>query len=491
MNTENWYTDPSPALVLGLALVLASGCGGKESGGNRSPIFNTGVNATVIEPGGSLPAMPPPGVSSRSAPGSYNQSSRGGAQTHEPSQTTSQGGARISPPGGYSNPPVGGETPGAIPGAPRAAYPGGPGYPPPTGGGMVSIGGATTIDTRQDKREMKPFEAMSRNPLLWPVAMIAWPFQKIAGSVKGSADRSHSGGPQSAPPPLSPEELDQLHDRHQTLAMERALDSQRVGAVGATPDSQNRSPVPPTHLRPRPPERWSPAGAPSAGSSATPSIAEELAALRRGLATGGVATPTQLASRNHPNRLRDVPTESRAASPNDGNVGVRSAGDDRFRQRFDDDGDGRLDREEIYDDEGLIAESAEDASGDGRFDTWTRYRDGAPMRRRSDLDGDGLIDAWTYYAAGGLDVARLERDTNGDGYRDQIDFFDAGRLARRTEDPDGDGFPDRVTRFAPDGRPSERDEDSDGDGAMDTRSFYESGRLVRRILLNEDERWEP
>ncbi len=483
MNTVTWTHDRLPILLLGLALTTTA-CGGKDTGGNRSPIFNTGVNATVVEPGGSLPAMPPPGVSHRSAPGQYTQSSRGGGQTHAPSQTASQGGARILPPGGYSQAPQG-ETPGA-------AYPGAPAaYPPATGtgGGMVSIGGATTVDTREEHRRMKPVDAMWHNPLLWPVAAVAWPFQKIAGSVKGSADRSHSGGPQSAPPPLSPEELDQLHDRNQTRAMERALESQRGAAPGATAGPQGRPPVQTPHVaaRSQTPERWASAAPTSPHPSKRPSIAEELAALRRGLGSGDTGAPPQVASRQDPG-VPDVGRDSWAtqSEPRRG-----PEADQRFRQRFDADGDGRLDREEIYDEDGLIAESAEDADGDGQLDTWTRYRNGAPMRRRADVDGDGLIDAWTYYAEGGLDVARLERDTDGDGYRDQIDFFDGGQLARRTEDPDGDGFPDRVTRYAPDGRPAERDEDSDGDGAMDTRSFYENGRLVRRLLLNEDERWEP
>lgn len=467
-NTTTWKANLAPALLASFALLLVAGCGGKDSGGNRSPIFNTGVNASVIEPGGALPTMPPPVVGRSTAPGNYNQSSRGGAQNATPSESASQGGARILPPGGY--PPQG-----------SGGY---PGAAPAGGGGMVSIGGATTIDTRSEKREMKPLDAMSRNPLLWPVAAVAWPFQKIAQSAKGSANRSHSGGPQSVPPPLTAEEVDQLHDREQTLAMERALASQRDGASAARPAPRQTRPAPSrgetSPATTRSPSGWQ--GESAGGVGTAPSIADELAALRRGL--GGAASPPapQMASRRDATRMRDVPADPYPGETPDG---------DRYRQRFDDNGDGQPDREEVYDDEGLIAESSEDANSDGRIDTWTRYRNGAPVRRRADVDGDGMVDAWTYYEAGGLEVARLERDTDADGYRDQIDFFDNGRLARRTEDSNGDGFPERVTRFGDDGRPAERDEDSDGDGAMDTRSFYEAGRLTRRLLLNEDERWEP
>lgn len=482
-------------LAAGAVLVAASlsfACGGKDTGGNRSPIFHTGVNASVIEPGGALPTMPPPGLPrSASAPGQYNQSSRGGGQTSAPTQTASQGSARILPPGGGSAASPHGPYAGAPPqqhgayGAPPqpgGAY-GGPEHaarPQPHGGGgggMVSIGGATTIDTRRQTHEMKPVDAMARNPLLWPVAAVAWPFQKLSERRSGNASQSHSGGPESAPPPLSAEQLDQLHDREQTLAMERAL-HQRDNA--GTPPSQHARPAPQAYAPPPSP----PATAPSrhgAPGSARPSIAEELAALRRGNTTPPEPHAPRVASRYDGTRVRDVPSDPYGAiDPVEG-----------VRQRFDDDGDGRPDREEVYDREGLLAESAEDVNGDGTLDTWTRYRNGAPLRRRADLDGDGMIDAWTYYADGGLDVARLERDTTGDGYRDRIDFFDAGELTRRTEDADGDGFPERVTRFGADGRPAQRDEDSDGDGALDTRSFYEGGRLTRRILLNDDERWEP
>lgn len=474
----------SVLLALAVAGSLITGCGKQDSGGNRSPVFNTGVGAAVIEPGGGLPSMPPPGVSppgghqgassssgsyGQGGPGNYSRSSRGGGQHTAPSSNQSQGGARIL-------------SPGANPGSPPPGTPGNAGMPAPRGGGgggMVSIGGATTIDTRRQTRDMKPVEALASNPLLWPVAVVAWPFKKLSESTSGSAQHSRSGGPQmptNFPAPVSAEEADRRSDREQTLAMERALENQQRGATHPAPRG---APPTPQHATSSRSPGYATAVPRDPGGAARPSrsIAEELEALRRGTtaATEPISTPRRAANR----------MSARGAS------GDTAAHADPRRQQFDDNGDGRPDREEVFDADGLIAESAEDANRDGEIDTWTRYRNGAPVRRRADVDGDGLIDAWTYYADGGLEVARLERDTNGDGYRDQIDFFDAGQLARRMEDPNGDGLPERITRFDGEGRPAQRDEDSDGDGAMDTRSFYESGRLVRRHLLNEDERWEP
>ncbi len=490
--TDTRRSRPIPILsavavsLVALVALAAMGCGGKDTGGNRSPVFTTGVGASVVEPGGGLPSMPPPGVQpggpygqpdpygngrygasgsgsvSGYDPGNYTQSSRGGGQTASPSSNASQGSARIM-------------SPGANPGAPPPGYPGADPYPTPQsgggGGGMVSIGGATTIDTRRETHKMRPTDAIKSNPLLWPLAVVAWPVSKIAESTSGSAQQSQSGGPNApVPEPLRPEELDQINDREQTLAMERALESQQRHA----PPPRYNAPAPVPAPRSAPPPRYDPVGR---GGVRAPSIADELAALRA--AGPRYGAPTQ-------SRPSLPPTDSY------GGVGQRaSAPSEPQRRRYDDDGDGRPDREEVIDANGLIAESAEDTNFDGALDTWTRYRDGAPVRRRADVDGDGMVDSWTYFEEGGLDVARLERDTDGDGYRDQIDFFAGGQLARRTEDPNGDGLPDRITRFDEEGQPAERDEDSDGDGAMDTRSFYESGRLVRRHLLNEDERWEP
>ena len=61
------------------------------------------------------------------------------------------------------------------------------------------------------------------------------------------------------------------------------------------------------------------------------------------------------------------------------------------------------------------------------IDSWTDYRDGRVIRRRSDANNDGAVDSWTYYRNG--EVSRHERDTTGDGFRDRVGYYRDGQLA--------------------------------------------------------------
>lgn len=469
---RNARTSGRSGLVTAIGLVLAFGaaCSGtKERGHNRSPVFDTGVGATIIEPGQGAPPMPDP--FGYGGYGGYPQ----GAQPGPPQGAYPPGQA---PPSAGATPgyPVGQGTAGAAP----PGYPQ-PGYPPPgwrRGPALTSIGGASTIDTRRETDESKIGDAAKKHPIMTPLGAAAWPVRKISGksSSRGTSTEHGNSGPSAAPPPPPPHEAQLAYEQAQLEAMERAL-AERGALAGTNPAEL-------------PAVAAQPSSEPSAGGL---TIAQELAALRHRQAppppqaTGAAPTRWQTqAAAPPPPAPAAVQRPSAYDRNHDGRPDhwVEPLANGERRELFDENGDGRPERSERRDAGGQVVETREDLDGDGSFDAVTEYRGGAAYVRQADENGDGYPDAWTFYR--GADVARLERDTDGDGYRDQIDFFTAGQLDRRTEDLDGDGRPERITRFDERGRPREREEDQNGDGAMDVRSFYESGRLVRRVLLNED-----
>ena len=189
---------------LAAAVVTAVGCAPKQRGLPNAPVFNTGVRATIIPPGQQSPAMP----------GQGNAGPTGTAPV-------------------YGN-PYGGRYPGG-PGAPP------PGTPPSAYGDpnqMSMIGGAVTVDTYNIK---KPRNALNNNPLLWPLAIVAWPFEKIADAVDGEDDQQmldrraqqivESGG---APgyQVRQHQAAQAAHEQAENDAMEREL-AQRNGGGGA------------------------------------------------------------------------------------------------------------------------------------------------------------------------------------------------------------------------------------------------------------------
>jgi len=397
------------------------------------PVFNTGASAVIIQPGQSAPPMT-----------------------------------------GYY-------PPGAAQGAPSGA-PQGTLVPAPNGSGtdMTMLGGATTIDTRTLRSGRDP---LWDYPLLWPVAALVWPFEKLNQALTTSTQASNGGYTQSGFPGVAPavgptvnaipqkQQIEAAHEQAQIDEMKRELAARQSGG-----------------------------GAPQASASATDSahpslsIADELAALR---------TRANNAPSSAPASDSGAPAPSASPGPDAGGAGwttIKTEDRDhdgrpdrwiqtsngRKRELLDDDHDGRPEKTVYYEPgSDKIARVEEDTNGDGQPDAWTLYKDGKIVVRRADTNGDGEIDSWTFYRDGR--VVRQEQDTDGDGVRDRVDYYENGKLVRRAEDRDGDGHPERITLFDAKGNPTEVDEDKNGDGKIDVRSYYTGGKLVRRELLDESQ----
>ena len=428
------------ALLAALATALLVGCTPKKSGLPNAPVFNTGARATIIMPGQNAPPMPGQGSTvTKVGPGSLSQS------------------------GSYPG-QAGGAPP---PGTPPSAY----GYP----GVMTMLGGAVTVETREIK---KPRNSLTSNPILWPFAVIAWPFEKVAQIAQQAAGgeseaqklnrraeaiANAAGGPinenQSAA-----QQAQQNHERAEVEEMQRQLQQHGGG------DSMQQ-PAPQV------------ATTQTAGGG-TLSIADELAALRNRApsrpAAPGMAGPSGPASAaGAPSDAEDRNGDGRA------DHWVYESDGKKTRELFDDDGDGQADRTVIYEaGSERIARIEQDTDGDGTTDSWVLYENGKQSQRRADTNHDGQIDAWTFYDEHGQ-IVRQAADLDGDGSRDRAEIFENGKLARRTEDLDGDGQPDRTTRFDAQGNQTEQEEDKDGDGQIDVKSYYSDGRLVKRQILDE------
>lgn len=412
----------SATWIAPLAIALAFGCAPRQRGLPNAPIFNTGARATVIMPGQQAPAMP----------GQHTASPTGTAQY-----------------------PSGGQYPGG-PGAPP------PGTPPSAYGNpndLSMLGGAVTVDTYKIKKKRNP---LNNNPLLWPFAIVAWPFEKIADAVDGEDDDAkldrraqqivESGGAPTFSRREQAQQAQLQHEQAQNDAMERELAQRNAGAA---PSQRTASAAP---------------------SGASASIAAELEALRNRAAAPPRSSGAAPAAATGSDEAEDRNGDGRADHwVYDG---------ERRREVFDDDADGKPDRTVFYEPGGKQMQRTEqDSDGDGTPDSWVLYEHGKQVQTRSDTNHDGQVDSWTFYDASGQ-IERQAQDLDGDGQRDRAEQFENGKLARRTEDLDSDGRPDRTTRFDAKGQPIQTEEDKDGDGNIDVRSYYESGRLVKRQLLD-------
>jgi antitoxin component YwqK of YwqJK toxin-antitoxin module len=427
------------ALLTAVATGLLVGCTPTKSGLPNAPVFNTGARATIIMPGQSAPPMPGQGTTTtKVGPGSFSGS---------------QSGAYPGQAGGA--PP---------PGTPPSAY----GNP----GDMTMLGGAVTVDTREIK---KPRNSLHSNPVLWPFAIVAWPFEKAAQLVeqagggesesqklnrRAEAIANAGGGPINE----SATQAQQNYERAEVEAMQRQLQQQGGAAtdVGA-PGPQI-------------------ATTQTAGGG-TLSIADELAALRNrppsNAAGPALGAPTGVASAaGGADDAEDRDGDGRA------DHWIYETDGDKTRELFDDDGDGQTDRTVHYEaGSERVTRIEQDGNADGATDSWVLYENGKQSQRRVDTNHDGQIDAWTFYDERGQ-IIRQAADLDGDGSRDRAELFANGKLERRTEDLDGDGQPDRTTRFDAQGNQTEQEEDKDGDGQIDVKSFYSDGRLVKRQIMD-------
>ena len=87
---------------------------------------------------------------------------------------------------------------------------------------------------------------------------------------------------------------------------------------------------------------------------------------------------------------------------------------------------------------GHLVTRKQDSSGDGSFDTITRYDNNGEKTLVTVFSDSGGRPAERLHFTGGR-LSRIEKDNNHDGRFDLLFFYEDGRLVRQKEDRDGDG----------------------------------------------------
>lgn len=106
------------------------------------------------------------------------------------------------------------------------------------------------------------------------------------------------------------------------------------------------------------------------------------------------------------------------------------------------DGDGTVERWEVYDGASRLLRVGQSRRNPGRVDLWEQLDAAGDVRARElDEDADGRIDRRERFEARGL--AAVELDTDGDGRIDHWQRWESARLASEELDTDGDGHADR------------------------------------------------
>ncbi len=137
----------------------------------------------------------------------------------------------------------------------------------------------------------------------------------------------------------------------------------------------------------------------------------------------------------------------------------------------------------IYEPSGRLLRLLQDRNGDRKADISILYgSSGIPERVESDLDGDGAVERWEIYGRQGLEKIGSARRTPG-----QVDLWETvegSRVVRRELDDDGDARFERDERWDAQGLGSVA-LDTNGDGKFDRWQQWQE-RVLRSEAIDVD-----
>ncbi len=108
--------------------------------------------------------------------------------------------------------------------------------------------------------------------------------------------------------------------------------------------------------------------------------------------------------------------------------------------------DGKIDRIEVYNEEGRVIRIEVDTTNDGKMNEWIYLKDGVRSKAESDVNGDGKPDSFLKYDKKGV-VIKSESDTTGDGKVDEWGYYKDGNLTKAEKDTNADGKPDTWIKY--------------------------------------------
>jgi antitoxin component YwqK of YwqJK toxin-antitoxin module len=113
--------------------------------------------------------------------------------------------------------------------------------------------------------------------------------------------------------------------------------------------------------------------------------------------------------------------------------------------------DGKIDRWQYYSEKGVAEKEGYSRAGAAKPDTWQYFdASGSIIRREIDDNGDGKVDRTENFQNGR--VAAVGVDSDGDGRIERWQTWAAGRVVSEELDTDGDGIGDRRLRYGANGR---------------------------------------
>ena len=121
-----------------------------------------------------------------------------------------------------------------------------------------------------------------------------------------------------------------------------------------------------------------------------------------------------------------------------------------------------------------------DENGDGKLDRWEIYNEKGQLVRYSTSAKGGAPERFFELDPSTKEQTQVETDTDHDGRRERLEVFVKGRLVRVDLDTNADGKKDRVQDWAP-GYLASEDVDRDGDGRADVRIRYSRNGSVLRL----------
>jgi len=106
--------------------------------------------------------------------------------------------------------------------------------------------------------------------------------------------------------------------------------------------------------------------------------------------------------------------------------------------KLDRDYDGKIDRTEFYDANGVIVRTETDVDGNGVIDEIVYYKAGSPVKGEKDVDNDGNMETTLFYDADGV-LFKTELDKNKDGKSDETVYYEKGKPVKAEKDLNTDG----------------------------------------------------
>ena len=144
--------------------------------------------------------------------------------------------------------------------------------------------------------------------------------------------------------------------------------------------------------------------------------------------------------------------------------------------RRDANGDGKVEEQLLFNEEGILDRRHLDTDQDGDLDMLEIFRSGLTHMQQWDQNQDGLHERVAFFEKG--DMVRIEEDSDMDGVRETVVVYRFGKPFVQTTDMNQDGKEELRIFYNTAGETERIEKDVSMDGRMDTFQRYKNNRLM-------------